>query len=245
MKYFNCFVDLDHTFIQSVNHTEGQPSQLVYNNNGKAIVITEKQLQVWNGLKQVANVIPVTARSLERTLLCQDTLGFDSYLVTDHGSFIYTPDDQLLVHYVQSVIYPLVIPLQQSLRMVEKYLSLAEMNLGRSFGLRFNTVRHGRHSLLIEGTTESLRATEILIHNLYLTMDTFGLKVNSNGRSFSVTCVEESYKGLAVKYLQDTFPEEFSKPSIGFGDSRTDMPFLMQCDFASIPIDVSTQLTLN
>ena len=78
------FCDLDGTFVQTSRHIpEGVPTHLVYHSaTNKKLVMTDRQLALFNFLNASTVVIPVTARSLESLQRLKSHMPFQHYKAT-------------------------------------------------------------------------------------------------------------------------------------------------------------------
>ena len=235
--------DLDGTFVQTSRHiAESVPTHLVYTSEtGKKLVMTNKQLNLFNFLNNNGIVIPVTARSLESLQRLNSHMPFSHFKICDHGALIYDKDNKLVEDYADYMT-ELLNPLQDSMYAVSNCLNLFHKN--RIFAkLKTRNVALIETVVLIEGTAETEAHARIIVSNLEK-LELPHIFISCNGKSFSVTAFSNSYKQLACQFLIANTPEYQDLPTIGFGDSISDLSFMSGCDFSAVPNTASTQISV-
>ena len=239
------FCDLDGTFIQTVRHiAEGVPRQTVYiSDTNKEIVITDKQLNLYNTLLVAGYVIPVTARSLESTNRLLSHLRYPTHKICNHGVYIYDQEDQLITKYTDGLI-GLVSNKQHSLRKILDQLGRICNGSSIFEDLRFKPTMHHHYILCIEVSTLTEFHAKMIEKAIKLHRHD-GIVVSRNGKGISVTCSVQSYKQLACNYLLENCVEYQGLPTLGFGDSLSDLPFMKGCDYSVIPNNESTQIQIG
>ena len=235
--------DLDGTFIQTSRHiAESVPTNLVYTSStNKKLVMTNKQLNLFNFLNSNGIVIPVTARSLDSLQRLSSHMSFNHFKICDHGALIYDKDNKLVEDYADYMT-ELLTPIQDSMYAVSNCLNLFHNN--RIFAkLKTRSVALIETVVLIEGTAETEAHANIIVSNLEK-LNLQDIYISRNGKSFSVTAFSNSYKQLACQYLIENVPEYQDLPTLGFGDSISDLSFMFGCDFSVVPNTDSTQISI-
>lgn len=237
------FCDLDGTFVQTSRHIpEGVPTHLVYHSaTNKKLVMTDRQLALFNFLNASTVVIPVTARSLESLQRLKSHMPFQHYKVCEHGAYIYDKDDKLVdgyADYMTELLTPVQDQMYQAINCVDLFLRNSIFT-----GLRTRTVCLVDTVLIAEGSAVTEEHAKIIVSNVK-NLNLPDIHVARNGKGFSITAFSDSYKQLACQYLVDNVPEYKQLPSMGFGDSISDLSFMTGCDFAVVPTQKSTQIRL-
>ena len=236
------FCDLDGTFVQTARHIQDEDVAIVYTSEqGKDIVITNKQLQLYQALLDSGTVIPVTARSLLSMNRMKPVLTFPAHKICEHGVFIYDENDDLIKEYSDSLI-KYVYSHQNNLKIALDKLGRMSIHNNSFDGIQFKPIYHGTYLMSIEGKSSSDLHSRVIAQYVG-NLD--GLIVSTNGRSFSITCAVPSYKQVACQYLMDHYTQYQNCVTLGFGDSISDIPFLRTCDFSVVPNMGSTQIKLG
>lgn len=235
--------DLDGTFVQTSRHIpESIPTHLVYTSKtDKKLVMTNKQLSLFNFLNSQGIVIPVTARSLDSLLRLQSHMPFKHEKICCHGARIYDKDNLLIKEY-DNHLSTMLENVQDQFAEVMGVLTCFSNNTIFS-NLKYAAIQNDNVILNIEGQAETENQCSIIVENIRR-HNLLNMIVSKNGKSFSITAFTDSYKQLACKYLIETNPEYQNLPTLGFGDSISDLSFMVGCDFAVVPNLASTQISL-
>ena len=244
-KSLVAFCDLDGTFVQTARHVaEGVSTQLVYTSEtNKSIVITDKQLKLYEALLQIGHVIPVTARSLESVGRLLSTLTYPTHKICNHGVYIYDEENRLIPRYTTSLI-GLASDKQYSMRQILDQLGRICNGNSVFEDLRFKPMMYQQYILCIEISALTDFHARMIEKAIKLRKHS-GIIVSRNGKGISVTCEVESYKQIACQYLLENYPEYQGLPTLGFGDSISDLPFMQGCDFSVIPNNTGTQIQVG
>ena len=237
------FCDLDGTFVQTSRHiSEGTTTHLVYHSaTNKKLVMTDRQLTLFNFLNEKTIVIPVTARSLESLQRLKSHMPFHHYKVCEHGAYIYDKDNKLVdgySDYMTDLLAPVQDQMIKASNCVDLFLRNSIFN-----GLRTRAVALIDTVLIVEGSAATEEHAKIIVSNVE-NLNLPDLHVARNGKGFSITAFSDSYKQLACQYLVENVAEYKDLPSMGFGDSISDLSFMGGCDFAVVPTQKSTQIKL-
>lgn len=235
--------DLDGTFVQTSRHiAESVPTNLVYTSNtGKELVMTNKQLNLFNFLNSNGIVIPVTARTLDSLLRLQSHMSFKHEKICCHGARIYDKDNFLNRDY-DTYLSNMFKDVQDQFAEVMDVLALCKNN-GVLSNLKYAAIKNNDVILNIEAQAETDNHASIVAHNIK-SHNLLNMVVAKNGKSLSITAFTDSYKQLACQYLIANNPEYQNLPTLGFGDSISDLSFMGACDFAVVPTQSSTQISL-
>ncbi|AND75448.1 haloacid dehalogenase [Acinetobacter phage vB_AbaM_ME3] len=232
---FLSFCDLDLTFIQTERHLESdEPRHVVYtSDSGSNICTTPKQISLFNEFNSGSSgVIPVTARSIESLKRVESTFNFNSFKVCNYGVFIYTYDNKLIPEFTDTLIGK-VSSSQNELRESIKYLHL--------YNVHSKLITHKTYGFYIEGNINN-KSTDLLKLNSILKQHK-GLELYINGTGFSIFPKTLKPKTDAVRFIKKKMLELHpGVVTIGIGDSKSDLFFMLECDFLMTPTKDNVQI---
>jgi hydroxymethylpyrimidine pyrophosphatase-like HAD family hydrolase len=240
-----CFTDLDDTlFSTAEKFPEGTDfaHQATEANNGRHSWMSASHLAMFNWLQASTTLIPVTARAPDS--YARVRLDFRHGAVLSNGALILLPDgapDPVWRARMTDVSRSISPFLHEMKRLVDETFTGDELRtwivdadgLDSYFCVKVNKA-DDRDEKFLDGVFDILR-------------DRIGLEdaiIHMNGNNLSVVPKEISKK-IAVEYLVSERPDLAGRPTIGAGDSVTDLPFMQGCDMMMVPgrSQVSTKLT--
>ena len=237
------FTDLD----DSLFHSERSLRELGYTPSSMEIASliseglpvcyqTKQQAKMFDLLNQAEVVIPVTGRSSE-SLSRVINPKFVNYQIVSHGALILDPSGSPWTLWQQEIESELHKG-AEALRALSEELSAwkisAELN-------RHDRERNVRLKLITDHgypTYLSVKGPERLITPLATELRrTWSQGVIHHNRRDLAVLPSYASKARAVAFLLSYLKVELEEPilSIGLGDSLSDLPFLMECDFFITP----------
>jgi len=235
-----CFSDIDDTLTNSKRKLVGEACAVgsVGLDGQPNCFMNQKQSTLFNWLNETTELIAVTARS-SRNFLNRVELPFKSYAITSHGSVIFDKNKEVLQSYKDLMISSYEknkSSYTESTSNLKEYLkpfiSTGKLKLSESpeYDIPFVQVIK-----TCEGIDEELLAyvfTEIMGAKIF-SDELYYTHSNGNNLAFIPKFIS---KEIAVEYLLDNVLENVeNRPKIGFGDSLTDLNFMMKCDMAALP----------
>ncbi|MEJ6402132.1 hypothetical protein [Yoonia sp. 2307UL14-13] len=227
------FADLDDTLFQSRRKmTEDQiarPAAVAGNGDPrKASFMTARQATLFDWLNTTTELIPVTARSGDA--FSRVDLPFSSWAIVSNGAVILEPGGATNIPWQQQMNMRLL-PLQDRMN--------ALLDEGRSAAT--NASIDVRSWIVTEGDL----ATYVVFKLNVITPDSISalkaLPVDCTGwtRHFNTETLAlippGSGKAAAVNYLHAGLNADGARPTLGFGDSLSDLDFMRATDVMMIP----------
>ncbi|MEP3665793.1 MAG: HAD hydrolase family protein [Roseibium sp.] len=230
-----CFADLDDTLFCTIEKVpEGMDAvlQATQANNGRHSWMTQVQVDMFNWLNASTTLIPVTARAPDS--YDRMTIDFHHGAVLSNGGLIRLPDgstDPVWAEKIQSISYKYASLLHEMLNFINTtYLPgvlrswiVKADDLDVYFCVKVNKTETRNESLLNEVLTR-----------LCGRFDLTGATVHRNGNNLSISPPGISKKS-AVEYLLSNRDGLKGRPTIGAGDSMTDLPFMRGCHMMMVP----------
>lgn len=227
--------DLDDTLFSSMRKQSPGSALLPVTKlrNGKQSFMNERQRKTFEWLKSSGRIVPVTARSSSAFGRVDVDFGSKVAVLSNGGVILGKnglPDQEwaLKVEEISSRLAPglreMLSFLQDSFGDEIRSWIVSEGGVEIYLCAKVNSTDDGCIARTIQEV--SSRATA------RFDMQPYHLHVNGN--NFSCTPVGIS-KFAAVKYLLSTCFAQWNGPTIGFGDSLTDFPFMELCDVAMTP----------
>lgn len=233
-------MDLDDTLFQTKRKlAQGYPSSdgltvATLDKQGEALsFFTKKQAQWFAWLSQTTELIPVTARDTQE--IKRVKLPFHSWQVLTHGAVIIQPDGKPLSVW-QSIMAQKLRPLQPTILQLHETL----MSEFSALALRYTLHREmlGDEELIVYLAIKHADKDHTVLLDLAKRLPTvtgfsqnFYAHVNANNLAILPYAVNKCF---AVGFLQDGILDPL-RPSFGFGDSLTDLPFLQRLDWYGTP----------
>ncbi|MBQ9407549.1 MAG: hypothetical protein IJU37_12535 [Desulfovibrio sp.] len=227
------FLDLDDTIFQTARKMEStaDATPVTFRANGSpASWMRPTQRNFFEWLSHVAEVIPVTGRSLEQ--LDRVALSFSSWKVACHGAVIMDAQgivDAAWAKEVRQILDPLQGDMEELREMGESFFASkgidAFARIERHDGLGLYVVK--KHTAW-EKLDELYLVQECL--KAHPRIDKFRIFANDNNVSVMSAGLD---KGKAVRRILDSVGH--ARPILGFGDSVSDFSYLNVCDWWGTP----------
>lgn len=232
------FLDLDDTLFQTARKmSAAQREQAIVaavDRQGRpSSFMTRTQRNLLDWLNDGACLIPVTGRGTEE--LRRVTIPFRSWKITTHGAVILTPDGNAEAAWREHVL-DIVRPLQAELRRIAACCTAFFTERGYDAFVRINQ-EYGTDIYLVMKHRDSSRLAELyaVTESLLPSLDIshFVLAGNDNNISLLPRGIG---KAAALRHLLGRLDAEGgARPTIGLGDSLSDLPFLSLCDWWGMP----------
>jgi hypothetical protein len=230
-----CFADLDDTFLQTeAKCPVGMPLAPAALDRGGRVrsFMTAQQQRLFEALAAIADIVPVTGRSLEA--LDRVQLPFTSFQATFHGAVVTTGPERRPHPPWADAVYPALrarrAQLEATLGPFADWAAAAEATVET----RIIEVSDVPTYVSVKGRSaeEMARLAELID----LPVLGKGLRIHLNGRNLALLPAETS-KRRAVAHITAFIREQAGADllTLGFGDSLSDLPFLAECDFATTP----------
>jgi hypothetical protein len=226
------FLDLDDTLFQTLPKCPpGEPSRCVaFRKDGAPLsYMTRRQEQFFEALAAAGTLVPVTARNLDA--FRRVTLPFTSFAVLDFGGVILQPDgtpDRAWDAEIRPQAVKAGSELNALLAALERFIEQ------HGLGVRACIISDLDMPLYIvmkhpDGDLTTLRR---VINDCLPALDVERFLVHANHNNLSLV---PRYLGkeCAVRFLLNRFGSEAL--CLGVGDSLSDVPFLLLCDFMIVP----------
>lgn len=230
-------VDLDDTLFQTsrkmrvgaMRHTatldvDGQP-------NGYMSTV-QKAFVEW--LLQSADVVPVTARSIEAYRRVQ--LPFVSGAVCTHGGVILQPDGSLDRGW-HGKMTDLLAAYQSRL----PALCATTLAIGQDLGLSLRSWVVEEHGLLNYVVTKHNESDDSVLQNVLAEVQELGLldgvQIHCNGNNLAFLPKGLTKRNAVQELLCRDRVINGERPVLGFGDSVTDLGFMSECNFWATPVN--------
>lgn len=236
------FSDLDDTIFTTMkgyqDHDPAGLRRVTTAKNGNHSFMCERREAILRWIAAGATLIPVTARSLDayrRVSLCDEH--FTAGAVLNNGAMILSPDgaedldwsDEVRTHCEAAT---------PALTSAARFLTSPEVS--HTLDIRVHRHMHGETMLGMtvksndetpEGVEYNLSRAQTLFSD-HFSNDPVILHRNGNNLAFVPHHVS---KKNAVRHLITTRPDLADRPTIGAGDSLSDLPFMELCDMMLIP----------
>lgn len=226
------FVDLDDTLFQT--HRKSQPTHrhkiATTDNQGQPLSYMLPKQQIFvDWLIQTADVIPVTARSVEA--LGRVHLPFQQGSICSHGGTILDAQQQLDREWHERQSNAL-----QQLKTVLKQLPEQLMDYAQTLGsIRTWTVSEydlNIYTVAKQNTPEPLFLTELVQQLPQSILDHVYIHMNGNNLAIIPKSIS---KQNAVEFFISKYDPDNERAILGWGDSLSDAGFLSQCDWFGMP----------
>lgn len=232
---FLSFCDLDLTLIQTERHLNSdEPRSVVYTSDSdRQICITPKQQSLFKLFNTDPSwVIPVTARSLESLKRVQTTLPFNSFKICNYGVFIYDYKDELLTEFTNSLIGK-VSKVQSQLKDIIKYF--------HTHNIQAKLISHKTYGFYIEGNLVNKTSDLLKLNSIVQQYKEFDLYINGTG--FALFPKTLKPKIDAVRFIKKETKLRYPNlTTVGVGDSKSDLFFMLECDFLMTPTRDNVQI---
>jgi hypothetical protein len=227
------FTDLDDTLFQTRRKMNGEEihRQAAVAGNGdprKSSFMTVRQSALFDWLHQTTELIPVTARSGDA--FDRVDLPFNSWSILSNGALIREPGGTLHIPWADKM-HALLHPFADTMQSILNEGRVAAERAGidvRSWVVREDDLATYVVFKLNVVTDESLAALETL------SLPVSGWTRHFNAETLAVI-PPGSGKAAATAYLQQQLNPDNARPTLGFGDSQSDLQFMQLIDVLMVP----------
>lgn len=229
------FIDLDDTLFQTARKMPKQQDKQVaaFDKEGQPnSFMNSVQQSLFSWLSSSADVIPVTARSIEA--YSRVKLPFTHGAICSFGGSILLANgtlDNTWHHLMQQQLDALQAHLKQ--------LSAVSLAVGRELGVSIRSWVVEEQGLGLYVVVKQGEGNDALLQQVLQAVTAQGLLVgmqahtNSNNLAFLPNCL--SKQNAVKEWLQRDQTLHGERPILGFGDSISDLGFLQQCHFWATP----------
>lgn len=229
------FIDLDDTLFQTARKMPDQQAKQVaaFDKEGQPnSFMNSVQQSLFSWLSSSADVIPVTARSIEA--YSRVKLPFTHGAICSFGGSILLANgtlDNTWHHLMQQQLDALQAHLKQ--------LSAVSLAVGRELGVSIRSWVVEEQGLGLYVVVKQGEGNDALLQQVLQAVTAQGLLVgmqahtNSNNLAFLPNCL--SKQNAVKEWLQRDQTLHGERPILGFGDSISDLGFLQQCHFWATP----------
>jgi hydroxymethylpyrimidine pyrophosphatase-like HAD family hydrolase len=233
-------VDLDDNLFQTARKMSEKPihiaSRTEIGEPSGYMTATQKQLVTW--LLHSADVVPITARSIEAFRRVE--IPFKGLAVCSHGGVILTPDKK--PDYLwQELINQMLAPYQERL----KFISNQALEIGCELGHSLRGWVVEELGTVFYAVTKDNNSSESALSELLAAMmerDLIGdMYVHLNGNNLAFLPKELNKKFAAQEIIKRDKEDNGERPIIGLGDSISDIGFMQECHFWGAP--ANSQIT--
>lgn len=232
------FLDLDDTLFQTARKmSEAQRERAVVaavDRQGKpSSFMTETQRNLLDWLNENACLIPVTGRGTEE--LGRVRIAFRSWRIATHGAVILTPDGSEDAVWRERIL-GIVRPLRDELRHIAQCCTDYFVRRGYDAFARINQ-EYRTDIYLVMKHRDNSRLPELyaVVDDVLSGMDLSHFVLSSNDNNISLL-PRGIDKAAALRHLLVALDAEGgARPTVGLGDSLSDMPFLALCDWWGMP----------
>lgn len=223
------FADLDDTLFQTRRKMDGAEThrQAAVAGNGdprKSSFMTAQQSAMFDWLNSTTELIPVTARSGDA--YSRVDLPFRSWAIISNGAVILEPDGQPHKPWAEKMVQTLA-PLADTMQLILDAGRKADIDT-RSWIVDEDDLATYVCFKLNEITPESLHALE------NLTLPVTGWTRHFNSETLALI-PPGSGKAAAVDYLHQRLNADNARPTLGFGDSLSDLSYMTSTDVLMVP----------
>lgn len=239
-----CFADLDDTIFNTKRKLVGEAVVVgALNKEGEpASFLNEKQANMFEWLNATTELIVNTARTSRNVK--QLVLPFSSYMAVSHGALIFDKQGQVIPGYRE-----LIIEQYNALDEGHKNLALALSELATDDAILRDfpdvTFRYREakeyditliHTFKVTDNTKQASLVDLnneIIKRGLVDPEVFYTHLNGNNLAYIPRFIS---KQNAVTYLlEHHLKDHEARFVLGLGDSDSDLPFMMECDFAAFP----------
>lgn len=234
------FVDLDDTLFQSLKKCPGTEQDSsgwltprAYLRDGNPISYsTPQQDRLWDWLSSIGRVIPVTARNYDA--FNRVDLPFSDYAILNHGAVILNPDNSVNCEWHDIVMegvneaHGFFADIWDTIERLSKEDPGLRPRLISDFNVTWYAVI--KHEAADVGAL--LRLRNAIDEHLAIASGTMYCHFNGNNLAIIPSAIR---KELAVNFLLGKLKQNLQGFTIGMGDSLTDLPFMILCDYSIIP----------
>jgi hydroxymethylpyrimidine pyrophosphatase-like HAD family hydrolase len=229
------FTDIDDTICQNERHVaesarEGLVS--ISRTMRHATCMTRKQQSMLRWLVQTTELIPVTARGVAEFADIDIDFGASEHRIVANGAVILDSDgrhDKAWARVMAEEMAPYQERFAEIVATIDNFCSVwghtVEAHVTREHGMSISALFHAKEGS--QGDKSALTA----IRN---GVEYRGWHTHLNGNTLAFTPPPVS-KRRAVEHLLGRIEGARHRPIIGMGDSLSDLDFMAQCDFLSIP----------
>lgn len=223
------FADLDDTLFQTRRKMHGADThrQAAVAANGdprKSSFMTAQQSAMFDWLNSTTELVPVTARSVDA--FTRVDLPFKSWAIVSNGAVILEPGGQPHAPWTDKMTRTLA-PLAETMQTILDAGRGADIDT-RSWIVQENGLATYVCFKLNDLTPESLHALE------NLTLPVTGWTRHFNSETLALI-PPGSGKAAAVDYLHGLLNRDQKRPTLGFGDSLSDLSYMTSTDVLMIP----------
>ena len=227
------FADLDDTLFQTRRKMNGQPlhQQAAVAGNGdprKSSFMTARQLAMFNWLNASTELIPVTARSGDA--FDRVDLPFGSWAIISNGAVILEPDGTRHAQWagrMQDILQPLAATMDDILEQGRAAAVLPDLD--------------DRSWIVTEGALPPYVVFKLntVTEASLLGLEALPIPITGWTRHFNSETLAlippGSGKAAAAEYLHRLLNPDDERPTLGFGDSLSDLSYMAQMDVLMIP----------
>lgn len=192
--------------------------------------MTAKQVSFFRWIVATADVVPVTARSLEAFRRISLDFG-NGWKIAGNGAVVISPDGEVDRDWKDLISGELA----DSADDLETTAASA-LAWCREFDVEVTVKRYSEHGLqhcvLLSHAGDKMNIMDMVAGQMTRHRDMLHVHYNSGVLAFTAMPVS---KRRAVEYVMSKIDGLDERVVLGFGDSLSDMPFMSACDFMGAP----------
>lgn len=229
------FTDIDDTICQNERHVAESAREglvLISRTMRHATCMTVKQQNMLRWLVQTTQLIPVTARGTADFSDIDIDFGTAEHRIVANGAVILDRDgrhDEAWARVMAEEMAPYQEQFAEIVATIDSFCSV----WGHTVDSRI-TSEHGMSISALFHAKEGSQGDESALTIIRDGVENRGWHTHLNGNTLAFTPPPVS-KRRAVEHLLGRIEGARHRPVIGMGDSLSDLDFMTQCDFLSIP----------